>query len=132
MKYLATLFLVASTWSCQNSSPAEFITCPDIGRPALAIVLMDTRTSALSPFTEITVVARDGAFKDSVHLSSITDDNVREGRSAIGLALMRPGTFDITVSALGYETWHASNFTTVNNFKCGAFVDSIVARLRPL
>lgn len=69
---------------------------------ALRVDVQDARTGA--PTYDVTVIAQDGAYADTVEISSFGDPV----RSIALLAENRPGTYDVTVIHPAYETWHRS------------------------
>jgi hypothetical protein len=97
---------------------------------ALLVLVVDAQSGAHAPFTEVSVTAVGGTYRDSVHVAAITDSLVRLGREGVGLAREHPGTYAITVTASGYAKWTEDAFTTVDNLQCGYATDTVVARLR--
>lgn len=130
MRKILLVVSIASTAGCNSETPVESIVCPSTWSPAMTIVLRDFTSGAQAPFTDVRVVARSSVFKDSVYVAAITAENVLAARSGVGLAMEHPGTYDITVTAAGYDAWQTNSFTTVNNLKCGYASDTIVARLK--
>ena len=131
MRNAVVALLIVGTVGCQEA-PSEGITCPSVANSAVVIVIADAQSGAFSPFADVRVVVKNGAYQESAFFEAISDEYVRKWGAGIGLAAEQPGTFDITVSAAGYQAWSASNFRTTNNLKCRAASDTVVARLRRL
>jgi len=101
---------------------------PSTARKLAAAVAIATLTSVTgaSAATGARVVVRDGAFADSstspAPPSGIDVD-------ALGAALERPGSYEVTVSKPGYRDWVRSG-VRVTKGECNVRTANLVARLQ--
>jgi hypothetical protein len=95
------------------------VVCTAESRPALAVVVTDSSTGV--PIGSAAVIARDGAFRDSV--TSGPDGNVF-------LAEGRPGRYDVEVRATGKRNWNVAG-VRVTSDECGPIRVTLQARLQP-
>jgi hypothetical protein len=92
--------------------------CTDEARPALDVTVTSATTGA--PVVA-TVIARDGAFADSMSTAGPYFTSLWE----------RAGTYDVTVRAAGYATWTRSDVKVAKD-QCHVKTVHLDARLTPL
>ena len=109
----AVLFAVGGCALFEND-----VVCTSQPRPALAVMVTDSVTGAV--IGGAAVIARDGAYRDSV--------SSRSNGYAV-LAQSRAGRYDIDVRAAGYREWHAIA-VRVTTDDCGPVMVTVAARLR--
>jgi hypothetical protein len=73
--------------------------------PGVVVRVVDAQTGQ-APTGEVTVLARDGAFRDSVTVQADS-----EQRLSASAARDRPGQYDVTVRSAGYHDWHGEGAT---------------------
>jgi hypothetical protein len=106
------------------------VICGDVAYAALVVHLEDAATGATVPFTGITAIAVDGAYRDSSTVRDISSSGT--SAKAIGLAFGRAGTYTVQVSALGYKQWSTSGVVVERDAQCGQPIPrTITATLQP-
>jgi hypothetical protein len=99
--------------------------CTEEARPGLLVAISDSIAPAIRTFTNVSVVAREGAYRDSVfvalHPSPLT-------MTQIPLAYERAGTYEVTVRANGYRPWVRGTIV-VQRDQCHVVSVPITARL---
>ena len=105
---------------------ADSIVCTAESRPALIVFVQDS-VSGLPLNAGTTVIARDGAYRDSV--TNFVADSAYN-TAGIFLANNRSGTYLITVRRAGYAEWQGVAVATASS-ACGPIATEVVARLQP-
>ena len=100
------------------------IVCTEEARPGLMVALADSLTGDQN-FTDVSVVARDGAYADSIAQPTYPAP-VYGG--PIPLAYERKGTYTVTVRAAGYAPWVKTG-VVVNGDQCHVVTVPLTARL---
>jgi hypothetical protein len=98
--------------------------CTEEARPALLVAITDSITGA-SSFSNVSVVARDGAYRDSVFQLTYPGSPTS---SQIPLVYERAGTYELTVRASGYQVWVHGGIL-VQRDQCHVVTVPIAARL---
>lgn len=75
-----------------------------LATPALSLEIRDARTGAPAAYGA-TVIARDGAYADTVQPSKYWSPETGHLAVLIGVAENRPGTYDVTITHPEYQTW---------------------------
>jgi hypothetical protein len=109
-----------------SACDSDAITCTDVPRPALLVHVEDS-ASGLPLNAGATVVARDGAYRDSV--TRVVSD---AASNAFGFTLAngRSGTYELTVRRDGYAEWRRTIVATTSD-ACGPTGTNVLARLQP-
>ena len=104
---------------------ADAIACVDVPRPALLVQVEDS-ASRLPLNAGATVVARDGAYRDSV--TRLVSD---AASNAFGFTLAngRSGTYELTVRREGYAEWRNTVVATASD-ACGPVGTNVLVRLQ--
>jgi hypothetical protein len=131
MKRGAVVLLVAAL-ACRSSTPSELTTCATATNYALRIKLADSITAARVPFFDVSAVAVDGTYRDSVHVDSLLDPAAANVIGGIGIAFDRSGIYAVTVTARGYARWTKSGVNTPTHRLCINGTDTLTIRLRKL
>ena len=100
------------------------VVCTEEARPALMVGLVDSLTGATT-FTNVKIVARDGAYADSVTAATYP---MLPYDGPLPLAYERKGTYDVTVHAAGYAPWTKAG-VVVTADQCHVATVSLTARL---
>jgi hypothetical protein len=100
------------------------VVCTAEARAALSVSLTDSLTGA-STFTNVTVVASEGQYADSVKLAVYPDAIYS---TSIPLAYERRGTYNVQVRAAGYAPW-IKNGVVVSADECHVTPVALTARL---
>src|SRR5215210_6675103 len=103
---------------CSLSDP---VVCPTIVPQAFHVMAQDS-VSGANVLPGASVVARDGAYADSVVAPPIV--------TAMGVGGNRPGTYTVTVRQSGYQVWSKSGLK-VEDGACGVRTVDVTARLQP-
>jgi hypothetical protein len=98
--------------------------CTQEARPALQVELRDKVTGASSGFTDVVVVARDGAYADSVVHAVYPPPH----ETSIALAYERAGTYSLSVRASGYQAWERTGIV-VDADRCHVVTQAFTALL---
>jgi len=118
MKVLAAAVLLLSVTSCT-------ITCTLEAKAGITVLVVDSLSGGTISAESVTVVAREGTFRDSVQVPrSLTDTPVL-------LAIERAGNYRVEVSADGYRPW-ALEPVQVTEDECHVRPMALTARLQPL
>ena len=96
--------------------------CATFARPGITVLLLDA-FSAQPITSQALVVARDGLYTDSVAATV-------PGRPYL-LAVERPGTYTVNVTALGYAPWSLTP-VIVSHDACHVVTMPLAAYLAPL
>ncbi len=99
--------------------------CTEEARPALMVALTDSISGA-NNFTGVSVVARDGAYADSVAQPTYPG---LPYNGPVALAYERAGNYTITVRADGYVPW-VRTAVAVTRDQCHVVTVGITARLK--
>ena len=99
--------------------------CTAEARPALLVGLTDSIAPNTTMFTNVSVVARDGAYRDSVFLPI---HPAPPSSSPVALVYERAGTYEVTVRANGYRPW-VRGAIVVQRDQCHVVTVPITARL---
>lgn len=75
--------------------------CTEEARPGLMIALTDSLRPNFFAFTNVSVVASEGAYRDSAFVAAYGAQNTAQ----IPLAYERAGTYTVTARADGYAVW---------------------------
>lgn len=98
--------------------------CTALGSLGIVVQVVDARTRS-SINDGAFVVATDGAYRDTVTLSS--DQTTRP----VGLAFEREGTYTVTVRRIGYKEWTRTG-VVVPRGDCAVEVQRLTAALEVL
>ncbi len=90
------------------------VICPGAARGAIVVSVSDSITGSRAPFTNVKLVAVDGAYSESSRADSITATMVATGRDTIMTAVGRRGFYTVRVTADGYRPWLASNVISLS------------------
>jgi hypothetical protein len=102
------------------------VKCTTAGRVAVVVLLRDSIT--LQPaHPGATVVARDGAYADSV----VFPAGQAQGFSPAALGPNRAGTYAVTVTKSGHRPW-ARGGIVAGTDRCGVVAVQLTALLQPL
>ena len=104
--------------ACELSDP---VVCPAIVPQAFDVMAQDSISGA-NVLPGASVVARDGAYSDSVVAQPPVD--------VVGVGGDRPGTYTMTVRQTGYQVWSKSGLK-VEDGPCGVRTVDVIARLKP-
>jgi hypothetical protein len=118
-KALLALLPLLALAACELSDP---VACPDpVYRNALSVSAQDSLSGA-NVLPGATLVARDGAYTDSLvaHPEAMV----------MSLAEARAGTYTVTVRQTGYQLWTKTG-VKVKKVECGAETVRLLARLKP-
>jgi hypothetical protein len=99
--------------------------CTEEARPALLVGLTDSIVPNTTILTNVSVVARDGTYRDSVFRASPSAPPPNE---LLALAYERAGTYEVTVNATGYRPWVRSGIV-VQRDPCHVVTVPLTARL---
>jgi hypothetical protein len=99
--------------------------CTEEARPALVVGITDSLSPSTQTFTNVSVVARDGTYRDSVFRA--THPTPPNGNQ-IALAYERAGTYEVTVRADGYRPWARTGIVAQRD-RCHVVTVPIAARL---
>ncbi|MEX2280961.1 MAG: hypothetical protein WEE89_00565 [Gemmatimonadota bacterium] len=111
------LFLLSSiTGNCATD-------CFAVAAHALRVQLVDSISNGTVTAGEVTVIAIDGAFRDSVTTSNVN--------TPIRLAMERAGTYRVEARATGYQPWIRDNITVTGDECHPKTVDVLVRLQRP-
>jgi hypothetical protein len=97
--------------------------CTEEARPGLMISLSDSTVPNFFDFGEVTVVAVDGAYRDSAF---VADYNASSG--PVALAYERAGVYTATVRAEGYQPWIREGIEVMRD-ACHVITVPVFARL---
>ena len=100
--------------------------CTEEARPALMVAVSDSLSPNTSSLSNVSVVARDGAYRDSVFLATYP---ALPTINQVPLAYERAGTYELTVRASGYQAWVRAG-VVVQRDRCHVVTVPIAARLR--
>ncbi len=109
LRQLGVLTIAAAVCGC-NSIMAP---CDSSKKAGIVLTVLDSLTEGPVSADSVVVVARDGAYADSVQFTNVRPDPVTE----VALAYERAGEYDIEVRATGYAPWTQSNIR-VNDGRC--------------
>ncbi|MDQ6717850.1 MAG: carboxypeptidase-like regulatory domain-containing protein [Gemmatimonadota bacterium] len=125
-KSAAVLMGIAGVLSAcrQASGPPDCSDPPRISEFAINVAVRDSLTG-LPAARGTTVIARDGAYSDSVTIPAAGFDQL-----LIGLAFNRIGTYSVTARKDGYVDWVKTGVQVTTGL-CGIDGQLITARLRP-
>jgi hypothetical protein len=101
------------------------VVCTEEARPALMVGLADSLTGSTTGFTNVTIVAADGAFADTVVMPVYPGDPYN---GPVPLAYERRGTFAVSVRADGYTPWSKPG-VLVTGDQCHVSTVFLTARL---
>jgi hypothetical protein len=110
------LALSVTAGSCDSTS------CLTIALAALRVQVVDSVTNGSPTSSNLTVIAIDGAFRDSLITSNPND---------IHLAIERAGTYRLEARAAGYKPWSKDN-VVVTKDDCHVRGVDVLVRLQPL
>ena len=111
--------------ACRHNAPTDGIACTEIAVPALSVSLSDSVTGATAGFTNVAVVATDGAYRDSVFQATYPASPFN---GPISLAYEHRGTLTVTVRASGYSVWTRNNVVVTGDV-CHVTTVALTARL---
>jgi hypothetical protein len=94
-------------------------------RPALTVTITDSLNPSKTAFTNVSVIAIEGAFRDSVFVASTQQSAY--GRT-LSLAHEHSGRFTVRVRADGYAVWEKSGID-VQKDQCHVVTVPVTARL---
>ena len=103
MRFVALVVLCLLAAACD--AVVGGVACPAVSEPALVVTIVDAATG--EPAAEgALVVARDGAFADTLRASGVYD-----GQELVSVAGAhgRPGTYRVSVEQTGYERWERAD-----------------------
>ena len=103
------------------------IACGDVRVAAIGVSVQDSVTGARFPFHDLTMLATDGAFRDSLIVSAIVDPGPGT-TPTFPLAWERPGTYQVSVAVNGYATWITSGIVVLQN-GCHVATQRVTAKL---
>lgn len=98
--------------------------CTQEARPGLQVELKDKATGATTGFTNVVVIARDGAYSDSASFPAYPP----QFQTAVSLAYERAGTYALTVRADGYQPWERSGIVVTAD-RCHVITQTFTALL---
>jgi hypothetical protein len=101
------------------------LVCTEEARPALMVGLADSLSGVTTGFTNVTILATDGAFADSV-VMPVYPGSPYNG--PVALAYERRGTYTVSVRADGYATWIKPGVVVAGD-QCHVTTVSLTARL---
>ena len=119
------LAVVAVSGSCRKFSTEPGLVCTAVAIAGIYINVQDRLTDTPQPFTGLWARAVDGTFRDS---SAMAFTNPQTGVVSIALVYERPGTYDVTVNANGYQQFVRTG-VVVTKGECHVNPVEIVARL---
>ena len=128
MRYLSLALgtAIVAVWSC---SDPQGVNCPSVERAALRLVLEDSVTGVRFPFEDVVASARDGGFEDIASVASI--DGSATSPTALPLAFGRAGTYEVDVTAQGYDAWSVDGIS-VSEDQCHLpATRTLIVRLQP-
>lgn len=99
--------------------------CTEEARPALMVALSDSVSPAIATFTNVSIVASEGAYRDSTFMPVYP---ALPYNGAVPLAYERKGTYQVTVRADGYLTWARSG-VLVQRDECHVVTVPVMVRL---
>jgi hypothetical protein len=110
MKFLILLTVAFLSAGCDLIIGSVVQSCEAVGHFGIYLVVADSVTlSPLPDSVEITAVARDGMYVDSI---------VMPGGIAIPLADERGGTYSVDFSVAGYRHWKQNDVTVRRTGDC--------------
>lgn len=101
------------------------IVCTELAAPALSVALQDSVTGATTGFTNVSIVARDGAYADSTFLAIYPQPPFN---GPVSIAYEHRGTLNLSVQAQGYTLW-TRNGIVVTGDVCHVTTVQVTARL---
>ena len=121
---LPVALLVLALTGCHKSSSPSGVVCTALAAAGLGVSLSDSVSGATTGFTNVSVVARDGAYKDSVFAATFPPPF----GNVIALAYEHRGTVQVTVRADGYAPW-VKNGIVITGDECHVTQVNVSARL---
>lgn len=98
--------------------------CTDEPVAGIMLTVVDSASGEQLEFGEVTVLVRDGTYRDSVSIPE-------SGAPAVFLlASDRPGTYEVSVTADEYEDWASGSVVVVED-ACHVRTVEVLARLQP-
>jgi len=102
------------------------VVCTTEARPAIQLTVTDSATGVAAGITALAISARFGNVRDSLFYPVVP---VGTAALALALALERPGTWDVRVTADGYRPWAALGVVVTSDL-CHVITVPIAARLQ--
>jgi hypothetical protein len=99
--------------------------CTEEARPGLMVALADSLTGVTTGFTNVAIIAREGAYADSAVMATYPQPPSTGG---VALAYERRGTYDVSVRADGYATWTRTGVIVTGDV-CHVATVALTARL---
>jgi hypothetical protein len=118
-RLIGLTLLVGLLAACESDDPA----CTASSEPAIMLEIRDS-VSGDGLAGEALAVVVDGGFSDTLAFLPDPDSAYQAGPSE------RAGTYNITVTLAGYQTW-TRNGVTVEDGICHVHTENVLARLVP-
>jgi hypothetical protein len=117
---------ISATRGLLADSVTVAVVCTTEARAGIVLTVSDSLTGAAAGLTSLALVARSGNYRDSTFFPAVP-----AGQPALvwGLAYERPGTYDVRVSADGYQPWVRLGVTVTNDL-CHVVPVQITVRLQ--
>ncbi|WP_378180387.1 hypothetical protein [Aquimarina sp. SS2-1] len=122
-KLVLILLVICSACNLEEQNTSDPIFCTEEARPGLEITIRDAINSDMFLTTGITVVATDDQYTET--LTNFVDTNTFIG------AFERTGSYTITVSGDGYETFVSNTPIMVDKDICHVITESREFILQP-
>lgn len=117
MKSIIPLIIGLALAACDTFG----VVCTSDRRPGIAVMVLDSSTSAPVVSDSVLVIASEGMYADTARPISDTAEAF--------LAYERAGTYNVQVKANGYQPWESTNIQ-VSEDACHVERVSLVARLQ--
>jgi len=101
------------------------VVCTTELRAGISLSVTDSITGRLGDVRALSIVARTAAIRDSIFIPVVPAGTLMHNQL---LALARPGTWDITITADGYRTWNRGGIVVTTDL-CHVITVPITARL---
>jgi hypothetical protein len=121
MKKLLLFALFAAAVSCSDDDNNNDVICTEEARAGLNVTVKDAETNQMLG-EGVTVVAKDGAYTETLQFLDAPAQFVG--------AWERAGTYTLTVTAQGYETY-TSQPIAVGEDECHVISEIITVQLQP-
>jgi hypothetical protein len=106
-----------------SDSMSAGLVCTTIAIAGLNVTVTDSATNAPVFANSLSISARSGAFRDSVFYATQTLP------LSLGLAYERPGTWEVRITAAGYQPWAATGIV-IGTDLCHVIPVSLSAKLQ--
>jgi hypothetical protein len=103
------------------------VVCTTDARPGVRLTVVDSVTGQSGPMRSLKVVIRTGTLRDTAFVTSIA---AGAPLFSFAMAFERKGTYDLDVTADGFQPW-ARSAVTVTGDICHVTTVAITARLQP-